>query len=64
METTLQPTTDERPAVESWRLLTLIRAGYDLHNAERIATSHADLHTATDLLTAGCSVETACAILL
>ncbi len=54
----------ERAKVESWRLHVLIEAGYPLPLAERIAASEVDLHTAVELLAAGCSPETAAEILL
>ena len=54
----------ERSKVESWRLHVLIEAGYPLPLAERLAGSEADLHTAVDLVSAGCTPETAAEILL
>ena len=54
----------ERAKVESWRLHVLIEAGYPLPLAERLAGSEADLHTAVDLVSAGCTPETAAEILL
>jgi len=54
----------ERSKVESWRLHVLMEAGYPLPLAERIAGSEADLHRAVELLTAGCTPETAAEILL
>jgi hypothetical protein len=54
----------ERTKVESWRLHVLMEAGYPLPLAERIAGSEADLHRAVELLTAGCTAETAAEILL
>jgi len=54
----------ERAKVESWRLHVLIEAGYPLSLAERVAASEADLHIAVDLVTAGCTPETAAEILL
>ena len=56
--------TSERSKVESWRLHVLIEAGYPLPLAERLAVSEADLHRATELVTQGCSPETAAEILL
>ncbi len=56
--------TSERAKVESWRLHVLIEGGYPLALAERIAASEVDLHFAVELLTAGCSPETAAEILL
>ena len=55
---------NERSKVESWRLHVLIEAGYPLPLAERLAGSEADLHTAVDLVSAGCTPETAAEILL
>ena len=55
---------NERSKVESWRLHVLIEAGYPLPLAERLASSEADLHTAVDLVSAGCTPETAAEILL
>jgi len=54
----------ERAKVESWRLHVLIEAGYPLPLAERLAGSEADLHVAVDLLSTGCTAETAAEILL
>ncbi len=54
----------ERDKVEGWRLHVLIEAGYPLPLAERLAGSQADLHTAVDLVSAGCTPETASEILL
>ena len=54
----------EREKVESWRLHVLVEAGYPLTLAERIAHSDADLHRAVELVRAGCTHETAAAILL
>ena len=54
----------ERAKVESWRLHTLIEAGYPLPLAERIAASEADLHHAVELVRQGCAPETAAEILL
>jgi hypothetical protein len=56
--------TEITPEVESWRLHVLIEAGYPLPLAERLAASQADLHTAVDLVSAGCTPETAAEILL
>ena len=55
---------NERSKVESWRLHVLIEAGYPLPLAERLAGSEADLHMAVDLVSAGCTPETAAEILL
>ena len=54
----------ERAKVESWRLHVLIEAGYPVPLAERIAASEADLHSAVELVTAGCAPATAAEILL
>jgi hypothetical protein len=54
----------ERAKVESWRLHVLIEAGYPLPLAERLAASEADLHTAVELVGAGCAHTTAAEILL
>jgi hypothetical protein len=60
----LEPPADERSKVESWRLHVLIEAGYPLSLAERLAASEADLHTACEMIRAGCAHETAAEILL
>jgi hypothetical protein len=62
----MTPTIDttERDKVESWRLHVLIEAGFPLSLAERVAASEADLHTAVDLVDAGCTPKTAAEILL
>jgi hypothetical protein len=62
-QTTEIPQT-EREKVESWRLHVLVEAGYPLDLAEKIAHSDADLHHAVELVTAGCTHETAAEILL
>ncbi len=54
----------EQEKVDSWRLHVLIEAGYPSELAEKLAHSDADLHQAVELITAGCSHETAAAILL
>jgi hypothetical protein len=54
----------EQAKVESWRLHVLMEAGYPLPLAERLAGSQADLHRAVELLTQGCSPQTAAEILL
>ncbi len=60
-----KPTTEtDRDKVASWRLHILIEAGYPLPLAERLAGSEADLHAAVDLVSAGCTPETAAEILL
>jgi hypothetical protein len=55
---------NERSKVESWRLHVLMEAGYPLPLAERIAGSEADLHRAVELVSNGCTPETAAEILL
>jgi hypothetical protein len=60
----LEPTSDERSKVESWRLHVLIEHGYPLSLAERLAVSDADLHTACEMIDSGCAHETAAEILL
>ena len=60
----LEPETNERSKVESWRLHVLIEAGYPLHVAERLAVSEADLHVAVELVQSGCAHATAAEILL
>jgi len=60
----LEPVTDERSKVESWRLHVLIEAGYPLPLAERVAVSEADLHVACHMVESGCAPETATEILL
>ena len=60
----LEPPTDERSKVESWRLHVLIEHGYPLSLAERLAVSEADLHTACEMIGRGCAHETAAEILL
>jgi hypothetical protein len=54
----------ERSKVEGWRLHVLIRAGYPLPLAEKLAGSEADLHCAEDLVSRGCDPAVAAAILL
>ena len=61
---TLDLTENERSKVEGWRLHVLIEAGYPLSLAERLAGSEVDLHRAVELVGAGCTAETAAAILL
>jgi len=60
----LEPQTDERSKVESWRLHVLIEAGYPFPLAERLAASEADLHMAVEIVTQGCAHATAAEILL
>ena len=55
---------DEQSKVESWRLHVLIEAGFPLPLAERLAVSEADLHTAVELVSQGCTPVTAAEILL
>jgi hypothetical protein len=55
---------NEPAKVESWRLHTLLVAGYPVHLAERIAASDVDLHDAVELLSRGCAATTAAEILL
>ncbi|CAB4704908.1 MAG: hypothetical protein F2663_07910 [Actinobacteria bacterium] len=54
----------EQEKVDSWRLHVLIEAGYPAELAEKLAHSDTDLHQAVELVDAGCSHETAAAILL
>jgi hypothetical protein len=65
-ETTETPLWNENePAkVESWRLHTLLEAGYPVSLAERIAASEVDLHVAVELVRQGCDPTTAAEILL
>jgi hypothetical protein len=60
--TELPPSEHEK--VVSWRLHVLIEAGYPPELAKQIAHSEADLHHAVELVTAGCSHQTAADILL
>jgi hypothetical protein len=55
---------NEPGKIESWRLHTLLVAGYPVHLAERIAASEVDLHDAVELLARGCEPMTAAEILL
>ena len=55
---------DQAADVEAWRLHVLLRAGYPLRVAERLAKSTADLHTAVDILDRGCTPHTAARILV
>jgi hypothetical protein len=64
MPQTLESPQSEREKVESWRLHVLIEAGYPLPLAEKVAHSEADLHRAVELVSAGCTFETAAEILL
>ena len=58
---------EERPdliaQVEAWRLHVLLKAGYPLRVAERIAKSGADLHQAVEMLERGCTPDVAARIL-
>lgn len=55
----------EDRCVELWRFGQLLQAGYDRRTASRLASRRdVDLHSATELLTSGCPVETALRILL
>jgi hypothetical protein len=65
-ETTETPLWNENePAkVESWRLHTLLVAGYPVPLAERLAGSEVDLHVAVELVRRGCDPATATEILL
>lgn len=54
----------ELERVERWRLEQLLRAGYSVRLAERIAASDADLHQAVALVDAGCRPAVAALILL
>jgi hypothetical protein len=49
--------------VEAWRLHVLLRAGYPLRVAERLAKSSADLHQAVMMLERGCTPHVAARIL-
>ena len=64
MPQTIENPQSEREKVESWRLHVLIEAGYPLPLAEKIAGSEADLHHAVELVSAGCTYQTAAEILL
>lgn len=64
MTEVVEPEISERSKVESWRLHVLIEAGYPLGLAERLAASEADLHLCVELVSNGCTHETAAAILL
>ena len=65
-ETTETPLWNENePAkVESWRLHTLLVAGYPVPLAERLAGSEVDLHVAVELIRQGCDPSIAAEILL
>jgi len=52
-------------AVVRWRLIVLLRAGYDWDDAVELATETAvDLHFAAELLNRGCPSDVARRILL
>jgi hypothetical protein len=61
---TIHASETEKSKVEGWRLHVLMEAGYPLPLAEKIAGSDADLHRAVEMLSAGCTAETAAEILL
>jgi hypothetical protein len=61
---TIDASETEKSKVEGWRLHVLMEAGYPLPLAEKIAGSDADLHRAVEMLSAGCTPETAAEILL
>lgn len=55
---------DEAMKVESWRLKTLLDAGYPLNLAAALAvSSRIDLHEAVKLVKAGCTPQLAFEIL-
>jgi len=55
---------DQAARVEAWRLHVLLKAGYPLRVAERLAKSQADLHHAVKILERGCTPHTAARILV
>jgi hypothetical protein len=55
---------DQAARVEAWRLHVLLKAGYPLRVAERLAKSQADLHHAVRMLERGCTPHTAARILV
>jgi hypothetical protein len=55
---------DQAAQVEAWRLHVLLKAGYPLRVAERLAKSEADLHAAVEMLERGCTPHTAARILV
>jgi len=61
---TALPNENESARVESWRLHTLLEAGYPVPLAERLAGSEVDLHDAVALLRRGCEPAVAAEILL
>jgi hypothetical protein len=58
------PRMSEREKVEFWRLGELIRCGYPVPVAEKLACSDADLHRAIELVKVGCEPALAAKILL
>jgi hypothetical protein len=60
----LETQQDQAAQVEAWRLHVLLRAGYPLRVAERLAKSQADLHTAVNILHRGCTPHMAARILV
>jgi hypothetical protein len=60
----VEPVRDHASQVEAWRLHVLLKAGYPLRVAERVAKSGADLHQAVDILGQGCTPHTAARILV
>lgn len=55
----------EAEKVEAWRLHELLRAGYPVALAEKLAADHqVDLHQALELPQAGCPYRLAAEILL
>ncbi|HYX86919.1 MAG TPA: hypothetical protein VE777_18265 [Gaiellales bacterium] len=59
----LDQSQDLAAQVEAWRLHVLLRAGYPLRVAERLAKSSADLHQAVAMLERGCTPHVAARIL-
>ena len=64
MTQTAQDNQSERAKVESWRLHILMEAGYPVDEASRLAASEADLHSAVELIRAGCDPKIAVEILV
>lgn len=63
----IDPRPNEADKIHDWRLHELLKAGYPLALAERLAARpwhEVDLHRAVELVDAGCSPERAAAILL
>jgi hypothetical protein len=61
------PSETEADKVQSWRLEQLLRAGYSLSLAERLAARswhEVDLHLAVELVKRGCKPAVAALILL